>query len=135
MVLTPETADRINVLKVLKDESKKVISDLRRESAELFDRKISISSILEFINDCVRELVEYTEHVTNGIHEIGKWKAEFVIETIQNLYKEIDPNIPLIFDPFERWLEEFILDKVVPSSINAIVKAYNTKGVFATKED
>lgn len=56
----------------------------------------------------------------------GDEKEKFVVEVIGKAYREVNPNVPWIPEPFETWIENYVLDNLVPSVVKLLVDA--TKG-------
>lgn len=56
----------------------------------------------------------------------GDEKKAFVVEVVKKAYKEVDPNLPWIPEPVETWVENYVLNNLVPSVIELIVDV--TKG-------
>ena len=62
----------------------------------------------------------------------GDEKKAFVIEVIGKAYREVDPNLPWIPEPFETWIENYVLGNLVPAAIDLLVSA--TKGKVKINE-
>jgi hypothetical protein len=72
-------------------------------------------------------LIEAVENV-QGIS--GEQKKEVVVSTVKGIYKQVNPNIPLIPEPFESWMEDLLLDKALNEFVDFIVGKYKEKGIF-----
>lgn len=71
----------------------------------------------------VRVAMEIAE-TTVGL-PAGDRKA-FVVAVIRKAYREVDPNIPWVPEPIETWIENYVLDNLVPAAIELVIDA--TKG-------
>jgi len=87
----------------------------------------TISEVAKFVFEAGTELVEAVEDV-EGL--TGAQKKEFVQITVKDIYKEVNPDIPWIPEPFETMLENILLDQSLDKFIDFIVKRYKKKGVF-----
>lgn len=90
-----------------------------KKVVECFTDGFQFSDILT----AVRTAAEIAEQFT-GLP--GDEKKDFVVEVIRKAYREVNPDVPWIPEPFETWVENYILDNLVPSVIELIVDV--TKG-------
>ncbi len=66
----------------------------------------------------VRTAVEIAERFT-GLP--GAEKKAFVIEVFKKAYAEVNPNIPWIPEPFETWIENYVIGNLIPATIELII--------------
>lgn len=90
-----------------------------KKVVECFSDGFEFSDIVKSI----RTTVEIAETITDLD---GAQKKQFVIDVIRQGYKEVNPNIPWVPEPFETWVEDYVLKHLVPAVIELIVDA--TKG-------
>ena len=57
----------------------------------------------------------------------GDEKRAFVVDVIGKAYREVNPNVPWIPEPFETWVENYVLDNLVPAVIDLLVDATSGK--------
>jgi len=114
----------------LKDEGTELIQDLRDKYTTYLSEKRSLGNIFRFTLEAVRELIEFAEEATAGVRSVGKIKKEYVVDAVKALYKHVDPDIPWIPAIIEGWIENAVLDKVVPEMIDWVVEQYNRLGFF-----
>jgi len=56
----------------------------------------------------------------------GDQRKAFVVDVIRQAYRKANPDIPWVPEPVETWVENYVLDNLVPSLIELIIDA--TKG-------
>ena len=83
--------------------------------------------VFQFLFSAVGDFVELVEASQAVVKEA---KKETVIEAFQYAYRQVDPDLPWIPEPFETKLENWILESAMPTFIDWIVGKYNEKGVF-----
>lgn len=66
------------------------------------------------------EAVEQLRGVT------GAEKKQLVMSAVRDIYKRVSPDIPLIPEPFETWLEDLLLDKVLDVFVEFQARKYGT---------
>jgi hypothetical protein len=89
-----------------------------------------VEDIAQFAFDAGTSLVEAVENVKDLT---GEQKKEVVISSVKEIYTKVNPDIPLIPEPFETLTESILLDKALGKFIDVIVSKYNEKGVFKRK--
>ncbi len=89
-----------------------------------------IEDIATFAFEAGTSLIEAVENV-EGL--TGEEKKEVVVSSVKEIYKKVNPDIPMIPEPFETLAEDIILDKALNKFIDAVVKKYNEKGIFKNK--
>ena len=52
------------------------------------------------------------------------------MSTAKEIYKKVNPDIPLIPEPFETLIEDIMLDRALDVFIDFIVRKYEDKGIF-----
>ncbi len=88
---------------------------------------MQVKEIATFVFEVGTALVETVENV-KGIS--GKQKKMVVMSTVKEIYKKVNPDIPLIPEPFETMIEDAMLDKALDAFIDFIVSNYKNKGIF-----
>lgn len=88
---------------------------------------IQLKEIATFTFEVGTALVEAVEKV-QGI--TGKQKKQVVMSTVKEIYKKVNPDIPLIPEPFETMIEDIMLDKALDAFIDFMVSNYKNKGIF-----
>ncbi len=86
----------------------------------------------------VRFLLNITSDVIESIEELyreysGEEKKKAVCSIIKQIYKKIDPDIPGIPGIIESYIENIILDTLVPAAIDYIVGQFNRLSLFKHK--
>jgi len=114
-------------VKEIQKEIKKDIDELVQKFETYKKDGFQLTEIIKFSLEAGTQLVEAVENV-QGIS--GKEKKEVVISTAKEIYKNVNPDIPLIPEPFETWMENLLLDKVLDEFIDFIVAKYKEKGIF-----
>ena len=113
----------------------KTVDEVKAEIREDIDELIDLFSDLEEDGWQIPEIVRFTFQA--GIRLIdavddfqditGPEKKEVVVSTVKEIYQEISPDIPVIPEPFETWVENFMLDRVLPGFIDAQVRRMREK--------
>lgn len=88
-------------------------------------------TIIKLLFDIISDTIELIEELCK--EQSGQEKRRVAIIIIKQTYKEIDPNIPGIPKIIEPYIENIILDVLVPSAIDYIVKQFNRLGLFKHK--
>ena len=111
----------------IKKEIRKDIDELVEKFKEYQEGGFQVAEIVKFTFIAGARLVEAVENV-QGIS--GEQKKEVVMSTVKEIYKKVNPDIPVIPEPFETWMEDLLLDKALNEFIDFIVSKYKEKGVF-----
>jgi hypothetical protein len=111
----------------IKKEIKKDIDELVASFMKYREGGFQLTEIIKFIFDAGTKLIEAVENV-QGIS--GPQKKEVVMSTVKDIYRKVNPDIPLIPEPFETMIEDIILDRVLNSFIDFMVSKYKEKGIF-----
>lgn len=120
-VIMAKTAEEI------KKEIKKDIDELVASFEKHKEGGFQLTEIAQFTFEAGTKLVEAVENV-QGIS--GEQKKEVVISTVKEIYQRVNPDIPLIPEPFETLIEDVMLDKALDVFIDFIVSKYEDKGIF-----
>lgn len=111
----------------IRNEIKGDVDNVMKSFEEYKKDGFTVSEVAKFVFEAGTELVEAVENV-QGL--TGAQKKEFVQTTVREIYKEVNPDIPWIPEPFETMLEDMMLDRSLDTFIDFIVKKYKKKGVF-----
>ena len=60
----------------------------------------------------------------------GTQKKEVVMSTVKEIYKEVNPDLPWIPEPFESMIENLFLEKALDAFIDFIVAKYKETKIF-----
>jgi len=123
-------SEAIKTAEELTEEAKDLIESLRVSAKESFSDGVSFKKAVRFVYESVSELIEFAEDATKEIKGLGSEKKKFVVETVRKLYKDINADIPWIPEPLESFIENLILENIVPPAIDWLVSKYNKYGVF-----
>jgi len=93
--------------------------------AESFRNGFSFGDILR----AVRVAMEIAESI---VGMPGPERKGFVVEVIRQAYRKVEPNIPWCPEPIETWIENYVLDNLVPAAIELLISA--TKGEVKVNE-
>lgn len=85
-----------------------------KKVVECFEDGFQFSDILT----AVKTACEIAEQFT-GLP--GDEKKAFVVDVIRKAYKEVDPDIPYLPNFIEGYVEDYILDNLVPAAIELII--------------
>jgi hypothetical protein len=119
--------------KTIEQAKEEIKTDIDRLTVSLEESKkkgFQIEDIAKFAFDAGTSLVEAVENVKDLT---GEQKKEVVISSVKEIYNKVNPDIPLIPEPFETLTEHILLDKALGKFIDVIVSKYNEKGVFKRK--
>jgi hypothetical protein len=117
----PKTVEEV------KAEIKGDIDELMERYKEYQKGGFKFNEIATFTFEAGSKLVEAVENV----QEIsGAQKKEVVLSTVKDIYKTVDPDIPWVPEPFETWIEDFLLDRALDAFIDFIVQKYKDKSIF-----
>lgn len=116
----------------------KTVEDIKAEIKEDIDELIegfkehkkdgfTLFEISKFTFDTGSRLVEAVENV-EGIP--GTQKKEVVMSTVKEIYKEVNPDLPWIPEPFESMIENVFLEKALDAFIDFIVAKYKEMKIF-----
>lgn len=111
----------------IRKEIKKDIDELVASFEKHKEGGFQLTEIAQFTFEAGAKLVEAVENV-QGIS--GEQKKEVVISTVKEIYQKVNPDIPLIPEPFETLIEDVMLDKALDVFIDFIVSKYEDKGIF-----
>ena len=111
----------------IKEEIQEDVDELLKKFDKYKKDGFKLIEIVKFSFDAGVILVEAVENV-QGI--TGKQKKEVVVSTVQEVYKKVNPDIPLIPEPFETWMENPLLDRVLDIFIDFIIKKYKEKKII-----
>jgi len=115
----------------------KSVEEVKAEIREDIDKLIDLHADLEEDGWKIPEIIRFTfqagVRLIDAVETIqgisGEQKKEVVVSAIKDIYAEVSPDIPLIPEPFETWLEDFLLDRVLPAFIDFQVRrAKENKG-------
>ena len=111
----------------IKKEIKEDIDELVKRFDKYKEGGFQVTEILKFTFEAGTKLVESVENV-QGIS--GEQKKEVVVSSVKEIYKQVNPDIPYIPEPFETWMENLLLDRALNEFIDFIVGKYKEKGIF-----
>jgi hypothetical protein len=117
----PKTTEEI------KGEIKEDIDRLLKDFMDYSKDGFKIKEIAKFTFDTGTSLVEAIENVEDVP---GPKKKEVVMSVVNDIYKEVNPDLPWIIEPFETMFENLILEKALDAFIDYIVDNYKSKGIF-----
>lgn len=117
----PKTVEEI------KGEIKEDIDRMLKNFMEYSKEGFTIKEIAKFTFDTGTSLVEAIENV-EGVP--GPKKKEVVMSVVKDIYKEVNPDLPWIIEPFESMLENLFLEKALDAFIDYIVDNYKARGIF-----
>ena len=60
----------------------------------------------------------------------GEQKKEVAVYIVKGIYKQVNPNIPLIPEPFESWMEDLLLDQALNEFVDFMIDTFKEKRVF-----
>ena len=113
------------------EEVKKEIQDVIEELVISYGKYkkggFKLSDIAKFTFDAGSRLVEAVEDV-QGL--TGEQRKAAVTSSVKDIYKKINPDIPMIPEPFETMIEDVMLDKALDSFIDFLVSKYKEKKIF-----
>jgi len=111
----------------IKGEIQADIDKLLEDFMEYSKEGFTINEIAKFTFSTGTSLVEAIENV----EEVpGPQKKEVVLSVVKEIYKEVNPDLPWIIEPFESMLENLFLEKALDAFIDYIVDNYKAKGIF-----
>jgi hypothetical protein len=96
---------------MLEEKITQLIASFKDKSS---DGKLSVTEILSFIMEALEVLLNEAKHVI-GIPKEDR--LEIIALALTKVYKTINIDLPYIPEPFETWIETFILDYIVPAVI------------------
>ena len=113
----------------------KTVEEVKAEIREDIDKLIDLYADLEADGWKIPEIIRFVFQAginlieaVDGIQDVpGEQKKEVVVSSIKEIYTDISPDLPIIPEPFETWLEDFLLDKVLPMFIDFQVKQAKEK--------
>ncbi len=117
----PKTVEEI------KGEIKEDIDRMLKNFMEYSKEGFTIKEIAKFTFDTGTSLVEAIENV-EGVP--GPQKKEVVMSVVKDIYKEVNPDLPWIIEPFESMLENLFLENALDAFIDYIVDNYKARGIF-----
>jgi len=117
----PKTVEQI------KQEIQADIDKLVANFKEYQKGGFKLGEVVHWVFEAGTSLIEAVEAVQDAN---GPEKKEVVISSIKYIYKQVDPNIPWIPEPFETMLENLLLDYALDAFTDTLVGAFNNKGVF-----
>lgn len=108
----------------------KSVEEVKAEIREDIDKLVDLYADLEANGWKIAEIIRFTFQAGISLIETvddmqdipGEQKKEVVVSSVKDIYSEISPDIPIIPEPFESWLEGFLLDKILPTFIDFQVR-------------
>jgi hypothetical protein len=111
----------------IKKDMKKDIDELVKKFQRYGEGGFQVTEIAKFSFEAGTKLVEAVENI-QGVP--GPQKKEVVISSVKDIYKRVGPDIPVIPEPFETWMEDLLLEKALGEFIDFVVDKYKEKGIF-----
>jgi hypothetical protein len=111
----------------VKGEIQQDIDVITADFAKHQEGGFQLTEIASFTFKVGSRLVEAVEGV-QGVS--GPQKKEVVLSTVKDIYKKVNPDIPLIPEPFETMMEDVMMDKALSAFVDFIVDKYKDKGLF-----
>ena len=111
----------------IKKEIREDIDELVKRFERYREGGFQVTEIAKFTFIAGANLIEAVENV-QGIS--GEQKKEVVVSTAKEIYEKVNPDIPVIPEPFETWMEDLLLDKALSEFVDFIVDKYREKGIF-----
>ncbi len=111
----------------IKKEIETNIDEITTDFLKYKEGGFQLTEIAKFTFEAGAKLVEAVENV-QGIS--GPQKKEVVMSSIKEIYKKVNPDIPLLPEPLETMVEDMMLDKALDTFIDFIVSKYKDKGIF-----
>ncbi|MEW6103627.1 MAG: hypothetical protein AB1630_07445 [bacterium] len=104
------------------DEFKPIVEEAKK------DKKKALILLFQNILHITSELIELVEDVKKEAK--GEDKKKLVTDGVTYIYKRVNPDLPFLFEPLETYVENLILEKLVPGFIDFLVDKFNKKGIF-----
>ena len=111
----------------IKAEIKVDIDELIENFMVYKEKGFTLREITKFTFEVGTRLVEAVENVEDVP---GEQKKEVVMSTVKDIYKEVNPDLPWIPEPFETMVEDLLLDRALDAFIDFMVNEYKDKGIF-----
>lgn len=86
--------------------------------------------VFTFLFSAVDDIIKLVEESNTLLNAPSEVKQDIAIEGFQTAYREVNPDLPWIPEPFETKLENWILDSALPAFIKWAVGKYNENGTF-----
>lgn len=106
----------------IQERVESTIDSLRDRLATIEDafrsEGFDVTALLGFVFRAGLDLTRAVQQVQDLTPE---QRREAVIITVQDLYEEIDPDIPWVPEPFESQIESLILSHAVPAAIDELI--------------
>jgi hypothetical protein len=111
----------------VKGEIQQDIEALTVSFAKHHEGGFQLTEIASFTFEVGSKLVEAVEGV-QGIS--GPQKKAVVMSAVKDIYKQVNPDIPWVPEPFETMVEDIMIDKALSAFVDFIVDKYKDKGLF-----
>jgi len=114
----------------------KSVEEIKAEIQENIDELINLYADLEDDGWQIPEIIHFTFQAgiklikaVDDVQDVpGEQKKEVVVSAVKDIYTEISPDIPIVPEPFETWLENFLLDSILPTFIDFQVRRAKEDG-------
>ena len=116
----------VDITETLENAKRKIQKDID-ELATMYQGfsagGFQLLEIVRFVLEAGARLMEAVEQL-RGV--TGAEKKQLVMSAVRDIYKRVSPDIPLIPEPFETWLEDLLLDKVLDVFVEFQARKYGT---------
>jgi len=127
----------VSVLELSKSQSKTLsdnernIRDICNQLQETLGDGLQWSDVQDILGEIVPGLVEMIDDYTELE---GSDKKAFVVAAVTVIYKNFDPNIPWVPEPFETKLENWLVPKLAAGMVESAYKMYKKYKKSANKD-
>ena len=106
------------------DEIQGHVDELVVQYEQFREGGFRVHEIIQFALQAGSRLVDVVQDL-EGLS--GPQKKQTVMIAVKDIYGQVNPDVPLIPEPFETWLEDFVLDKVLGVFIDYFVRSKKEK--------
>lgn len=96
------------------------IDELIEQYSGFREGGFQVHEIIKFTFQAGTRLINVVERL-GGV--TGPEKKEIVMASVMKIYQEVNPDIPWIPEPFESWVEDFVLEKTLSVFIDFYIRA------------
>ena len=105
----------------------RTVAKLTREFEEYAVDGFDLMEVLRFMFSAGLQLIILLSSVTSMT---GMQRRNFVVRTLRQIYAKRNPDIPWIFEPFESWFENLLIDQIIPALCDGVIEALKKLGLI-----
>lgn len=125
-VIVDVTTETLYAFDNLRADLSKELNDLRNQFKALSEDGWKIKEVTKFLILSVSPMYE----MLRAKEMTEEYKGYFILETLEDLYYEYNPEWSHVPDFIERMIEDFMFDHILPNVVEAVRKQSNIERII-----